>query len=203
MMPYLNLLWVFFKIGLFSIGGGYAMLPLINSELVAYGMMTQLEVADIVAVSQMTPGPFAINAATFSGVKYMTSESGSALLGLPGGVVATFAVVLPSLIITTLLAKYFFKFEDNIIVRRAMWGLRPAVTGLIAAAAMIMAMPAIFGVESIAAIEWSSFLAKIDIPSVVIALAAGVAILKFKVSPIIVIIIAAVIGVVLFGVLGV
>lgn len=189
----LQMFWIFFKIGLFSIGGGYAMIPLINSELVAYGFMTQLEVTDIVAISQMTPGPFAVNAATFSGVK---------TLGLWGGVVTTVGVVLPSFIISLLLAKYFFKFEDNIIVRRAMWGLRPAVTGLIASAAVMMALPALLGVESFSAINWGSLLEKTDIPSIAIALGAGIAIIKFKVSSILVIGIAAILGL-LLGVIGI
>lgn len=193
MTHYLLLGWIFFKIGLFSIGGGYAMLPLINSELVGYSLMTQFEVADIVAVSQMTPGTFALNAATFAGVK---------TTGLFGGVVATVAVVLPSLIITTLLARYFFKFEDNIIVRRAMWGLRPVVTGLIAAAAAIMALPALLGVESVSDLKWASLFSKIDIPSAIIALVSGVAIIKFKRSPILIILIAGVVGLLLFGVAG-
>ena len=193
-MVYLELLWIFFKIGLFSIGGGYAMLPLINSELVAYGLMTQAEVADIVAISQITPGPFAINAATFAGVK-----TG----GVFGGMVATLAVVLPSLIIASLLARYFFKFEDNIIVKRAMWGLRPVVTGLIAAAAAAMALPALLGVASVAEIQWASLLGRIDIPSVIIALVSGFTIIKLKVSPIIVILAAGVLGIVLFGVIGI
>ena len=166
------------------------MLPLINSELVAYGLMTPLEVADIVAVSQITPGPFAINAATFAGVK---------VGGIFGGIVATLAVALPSLIIATLLARYFFKFEDNIIVRRAMWGLRPVVTGLIAAAAAAMAL----GVESAAAIRWPSLLSGIDIPSISIALVSGFTIIRLKVSPILVILAAGALGVVLFGVLGI
>ena len=193
-MIYLELLWIFFKIGLFSIGGGYAMLPLINSELVAHGLMTHAEVADIVAISQITPGPFAINAATFAGVR---------VSGVFGGVVATVAVVLPSLIIATLLARYFFKFEDNVIVKRAMWGLRPVVTGLIASAAAVMALPALLGVGSLAAIQWPLLLSGFDIPSVIIALASGFTIIKFKVSPIIVILAAGVLGVVLFGVLGI
>ncbi len=169
------------------------MLPLINSELVANGLMTSMEVADIVAVSQMTPGPFAINAATFAGVK---------TLGIFGGAVATAAVVLPSLIITTLLARYFFQFEDNIIVRRAMWGLRPVVTGLIASAAAVMALPALLGVESVSALRWNTLLSGVDIASVVIALFSGVAIIKFKLSPILIILVAGVVGLVLFGILG-
>ncbi len=193
MSAYLLLGWIFFKIGLFSIGGGYAMLPLINSELVGYGLMTQLEVADIVAVSQMTPGTFAINAATFAGVK---------TTGLFGGVIATVAVVLPSLIITTLLARYFFKFEDNIIVRRAMWGLRPVVTGLIASAAVVMALPALLGVESVNELHWATLFSNADIPSAIIALLSGIAIIKFRRSPILIILIAGVLGLLLFGVLG-
>ncbi len=193
MTGYPLIAWLFFKIGLFSIGGGYVMLPLINSELVANGLMTSMEVADIVAVSQMTPGPFAINAATFAGVK---------TLGIFGGAVATAAVVLPSLIITTLLARYFFQFEDNIIVRRAMWGLRPVVTGLIASAAAVMALPALLGVESVSALRWNTLLSGVDIASVVIALFSGVAIIKFKLSPILIILVAGVVGLVLFGILG-
>lgn len=194
MTHYLLLGWIFFKIGLFSIGGGYAMLPLINSELVGYGLMTQLEVADVVAVSQMTPGPFAINAATFAGVK---------LAGIFVGVAATVAVVLPSIIITAILAKYFFKFEDNIIVRRALWGLRPVVTGLIAAAAAIMALPALLGVESVHELCGASLLSGVDIPSVIIALLSAIAIIKFKRSPILIILIAGTVGLLLFGVLGI
>ncbi len=193
MIPYLRLMWIFFKIGFFTIGGGYAMLPLINSELVAYGLMKPLEVADIIAVSQMTPGPFAINAATFSGVR---------TLGIFGGLAATIAVALPSLIITTLVAKYFFHFEDKLGVRRAMWGLRPAVTGLIAAAAVIMAVPSLFGTESISSLTWESAAKSIDIASVIIALLSGIAVIKLKISPILVILASGVIGVVLFGVLG-
>lgn len=193
MMMYLELMWIYFKIGLFTIGGGYAMLPLINSELVAYGLMSPLEVADILAVSQMTPGPFAVNAATFSGVK---------MLGILGGVTTTIAVALPSLILTTLLGKYFFHFEDNIIVRRAMWGLRPAVTGLIAAAAVVMAIPSLFGGQTLATITWQAALSGIDYASVAIAACAVVAVLKFKISPIFVVVASAILGIVLFGILG-
>lgn len=193
MSDYLLIVWIFFKIGFFTIGGGYAMVPLINSELVSNGLMSAIEVADIVAVSEMTPGPFAINAATFAGVK---------TLGIAGGVAATVAVVLPSLLITTLLARYFFKFEDNIIVRRAMWGLRPAVTGLIASAAAVMAVPALFGLESLAGLSFEAVLQNVDVISVIIAVLAGVSIIKFKLSPILIILVAGVVGVVLFGVLG-
>ena len=193
MNQYLLIIWIFFKIGFFTIGGGYAMVPLIYSELVSNGLMSAIEVADIVAVSEMTPGPFAINAATFAGVK---------TLGIAGGVAATVAVVLPSLIITTILARYFFKFENNLNVRRAMWGLRPAVTGLIAAAAAVMAVPALFGLESLAGLSFDAILQHIDYISLVIAVLAGFCIIKFKLSPILIILASGVAGVVLFGVLG-
>ena len=193
MSEYLLLVWTFFKIGFFTVGGGYAMVPLINSELVAYGLMSPLEVADIIAVSEMTPGPFAINAATFAGVK---------TLGVSGGIAATLAIVLPSLILTTLLARYYYRFENSIIVRRVMWGLRPVVTGLIAAAACVMALPSLFGVKSIAALDFSVLLHQTDLFAVGIALAAGIAIIRFKLSPILVILIAGILGVVLFGALG-
>jgi len=193
MNDWLLLAWIFFKIGLFTIGGGYAMVPLINSEMVAAGLLTPLEVADIIAVSEMTPGPFAINAATFAGVK---------TLGVPGGVAATLAVVLPSLIITTMLARFFCHFEDNTIVRRAMWGLRPAVTGLIAAAAVIMAVPSFFGGQTFASLDPGTLFGNADYFSAAIAVLAGVAVIRYKRSPILVILIAGIMGVVLFGVFG-
>jgi chromate transporter len=122
--------------------------------------------------------------------------------GASSSIVATAAVVLPSLIITTLLARYFFKFEDNIIVRRAMWGLRPVVTGLIASAAAVMALPALLGAESVSQLRWNTLFSGVDIASVIIALLSGVAIIKFKLSPILIIFVAGVVGLVLFGVLG-
>ena len=193
-IQYLRLAWIFIKIGVFTIGGGYAMLPLINSELISNGLMSATEVADMIALAQMTPGPFAINAATFSGVR---------TLGLFGGIIPSIAVTVPSLIITTLLAKYFFKFSDNIIVRRAMWGLRPAVTGLIAAAAVIMAVPSLFGVDTLSGMSFSDVAKSLDLASLTIAIAAGVTMIKFKVSPIWVVLASGVIGLVVFGVLGI
>ena len=189
----LRLAWIFIKIGLFSIGGGYAMLPLINSELISNGLMSATEIADMIAMAQMTPGPFAINAATFCGVR---------TLGVFGGIIPSIAVTIPSLVITTMLAKYFFSFSSNIIVRRAMWGLRPAVTGLIAAAAGIMAVPALFGVDTFSGMSFSQIADSLDLVSLSIAVVAGFAMIKLKVSPIYIVLASGVIGLVFFGVLG-
>lgn len=193
-IQYLKLAWIFIKIGLFTIGGGYAMLPMIENELIVNGLMTKFEVADMIALAQMTPGPFAINTATFSGVR---------TLGLFGGIVPSIAVAIPSLILTTLLAKYFFSFSNNLIVRRAMWGLRPAVTGLIAASAASIAVIALFGAETLAGLTFADLTKSLDIASLVLAVAAGIAMIKFKVSPIYVILTSGVIGFVVFGVLGI
>ena len=95
----IEMMFTFMKIGAFSFGGGYDMIPLFQKELVGHGWMLISEVADVVAISEMTPGPFAVNAATFAGTKMM---------GLPGALFATFGVVLPSVVITLIVARYFF-----------------------------------------------------------------------------------------------
>ncbi|MDR0294534.1 MAG: chromate transporter, partial [Oscillospiraceae bacterium] len=121
-MEILTLYLAFLKIGLFTIGGGLAMLPLMQRELVEGGLMTLAETADMVAISQMTPGPFAVNAATFAGMK---------LYGLPGAAAATLGVVTPSVVITALVAKFFIAFSKRQGVRDTMGFIRPVVTGLI------------------------------------------------------------------------
>lgn len=124
-MIYFLLFYTFFKIGLFTIGGGYAMLPLIQAEVVANGWMKNEEIVNFIAVSESTPGPFAINTATYIG-----SELG----GILGSAMATLGVVLPSFIIILLVAKCFEKFKENKTVKGCMSGLKPAVIGLIGSA---------------------------------------------------------------------
>lgn len=127
MTTILSLFWSFFKIGLFGFGGGYAILALIESEVVdIYGWMTTTEFTDIVAISQATPGPIVINCATYVGYTATNSILGSAI--------ATFAVCLPALILASLAARFIYKFRDNKYVDAAFKGLRPAVVGLILAA---------------------------------------------------------------------
>ncbi len=124
-MIYLELLWTFFKIGLFTFGGGYAMLPLIQAEVEARGWMTQSELVNFVAVSESTPGPFAVNISTYVG-----AETG----GFLGAVCATAGVVLPSFIIILIVAGCYEKFKSSRIVGGCLAGLRPAVVALIGAA---------------------------------------------------------------------
>ncbi len=124
-MIYLTLLWTFFKIGAFTFGGGYAMLPLIQAEVAAHNWMSGAELVNFVAVSESTPGPFAVNIATYVG-----AETG----GIVGAVCATAGVVLPSFIIILIVAKFFDKFKNSRTVSGCMSGLRPAVVGLIASA---------------------------------------------------------------------
>ncbi len=124
-MIWAELFLTFLKIGAFTFGGGYAMLPLIQSEAERHGWLTQAELVDFIAVSESTPGPLAINMATFVGIR-----TG----GVLGAVCATFGVVLPSFLIILIAARFYEKFRRSRAVDGAMYGLRPAVIGLIGSA---------------------------------------------------------------------
>lgn len=135
-MPiYLKLFLTFFKIGLFTFGGGYAMLPLIQQEVISNGWISEQEIVNFIAVSESTPGPFAINIATFIG-----SEMG----GFFGAVCSTLGVVLPSFIVILIVAKFFMAFKENKWVNSVMSGLRPAVIGLIGAAIISVVIEVFF-----------------------------------------------------------
>ena len=134
-MIYLELFWIFFRIGLFTIGGGYAMIPMITQEIVdEKGWLTDTQLLNYIGISESTPGPFAINIATFVG----TSQG-----GVLGGVVATFSVVLPSLIIILIFAAIYSKISKNRFLRGAFDGIKPVVTGLISAAGVSIALQVI------------------------------------------------------------
>lgn len=130
MIIYLVLFLTFFKIGAFTFGGGYAMLPLIQEEVMKHGWAAEEELINFIAVSESTPGPFAINMATYIG-----AVQG----GVFGSFCATMGVVLPSFIIILIVASCFEKFKTNKIVKGCMVGLKSAVVGLIAAAVLSMA----------------------------------------------------------------
>lgn len=128
-MIFLDLFFTFFKIGLFTFGGGYAMLPLIQDEVIAHNWMSMEQLVNFIAVSESTPGPFAINMATYVGI-----ETG----GIWGAVCATLGVVMPSFIVILIVARVYEKFKESTTVKRCMFGLKAAVIGLIASAAVSM-----------------------------------------------------------------
>ena len=174
-MIYCQLFWTYCKVGLFGFGGGYAMLSLIQHEVVEkYKWMSASEFTDIIAISQMAPGPIGINSATYIG--YVVT--GSVL----GSVVAAFAVCLPSFIIFLLIAKAYKKFSSNRWVNYALLGLRPVTVGLIASAALLLINPDNF----------------IDYKSIIIFSCAFILTKYFKLHPILMIILAGLSGLLLY-----
>ena len=131
-MIFFKLFYTFFKIGLFTIGGGYAMLPLIQEEVINNGWLPKEEIVNFIAVSESTPGPFAVNISTYVG-SVLGGEFG-VLGSLFGSFCATLGVVLPSFIIILIVARFYEKFKTNKIVAGCMTGLKPAVVGLIGGA---------------------------------------------------------------------
>ena len=185
-MIYLKLLWTFFKIGLFTIGGGYAMIPMIKSEVVGVGWLTEGELLDFMAISESTPGPFAINVATFVGF----NEA-----GILGALCSTLGVILPSFIIILIVAHIVSKFLNNRFVNYALTGVRPVVVGLILAVAVgLIYSGALLSQFNLANISFSAL-----IIMVIVFILSRFKKLK---SPILLILISAVLGILLFGVIG-
>lgn len=149
-MILLQMFLTFFKIGLFTIGGGYAMLPLIQKEVEANGWVGAEDLMNFIAVSESTPGPFAINISTYVGAERGSTYTelaniiGSGLSGFIGAVCATLGVVLPSFIIILCVARFYEKFKTSKIVSGVMSGLKPAVIGLIGAAVINLGKTALF-----------------------------------------------------------
>ena len=138
-MIFVQLFITFFQIGLFGFGGGYGMLSLIQGEVVHHwGWMSTAEFTDIVAVSQMTPGPIGINSATYCGYTAVHNAGLGETMAMLGSCVATFALVLPSLILMILISKLFIKYMKHPTVQSIFSGLRPAVVGLLAAATLLL-----------------------------------------------------------------
>ncbi|MBE5752622.1 MAG: chromate transporter [Clostridiales bacterium] len=141
-MIYLTLFWTFFKIGLFTFGGGYAMIPLIQDAVFTNNWITGEEFINFIAVSESTPGPFAINMATYVGSQVAGADG--VFAGILGAGCATLGVVTPSFVIILLVAKCFDKFRNHKIVAGCMKGLKPAVVGLIAAAMLSIGKTVLF-----------------------------------------------------------
>ena len=182
-MIYLQLFYTFFKIGLFGFGGGYAMLSMIQGEVVTrYDWVSTQEFTDIVAISQSTPGPIGINAATYVGF----TATGS----IWGSVIATFAVVLPSFILMLTISKFFLKYQKHPVVESIFNGLRPAVVGLLASAALVLMNVENFGSPTE---DTYSF-----IISIIIFLIAFIGTRKYKANPILMIIACGIAGLLLY-----
>ena len=182
MMIYFDLFLTFLKIGLFTFGGGYAMLPMIQEEVAAHGWLNQSELINFIAVSESTPGPFAVNIATFVGTR-----TG----GIFGGLCATLGVILPSFVTILIVARCYQKFKSNKLVVGAMNGLKPAVVGLIAAALLSLS-GTVFFPQGLSATVFGTahFYVSLGIFAVAVVLAFK------KLHPILIVLISAVIGII-------
>ena len=145
-MIFLYLFYTFCKIGLFGFGGGYAMLSMIQGEVVTrYNWISASEFTDIIAISQMTPGPIGINSATYVGYTAVLNAGYSEGWAIFGSCIATFAVVFPSFILMIVISRFFLKYQKHPVVEAVFKGLRPAVVGLLAAAALVLMNAENFG----------------------------------------------------------
>lgn len=183
-MIYLQLFISFFKIGLFSFGGGYGALPLIQSEVMAHHWLTSVEFTDLITISQMTPGPIAINSATFVGTK---------VAGISGAVVSTLGNILPSCIIVTLIACFYLKYKRLETFQRILKTLRPAVVALIANAGAAILYMAFFpnGIAGLSSIK---------IEAVFIFVISLFLLMKKKMNPIFVMLLSGVMNVIFAGI---
>ena len=177
----LILFLIFFKIGLFSFGGGYAILLLIQADVVdLHKWVNVQQFTDIVAISQVTPGPISLNAATYVG--YLVGNKAGFWDAFIMGTVATLGLILPSVIIMTIFSKFYLKFQDNKYMDNAFAGLKIVVVGLILAAAIML-------------VDKNNF---IDWKSVVVFIVSVTLVLKWKVSPILLTVIVAIAGIIIY-----
>jgi len=193
-MIFLELFWTFFKIGAFTFGGGYAMLPLVEEQVISHGWLSEEAIVNFIAVSESTPGPFAVNIATYVGSQVGGAEYGGNLwFTILGSAAATLGVVLPSFIVILLVAKFYQQFKNSRTVTGLMTGLKPAAIGLIASAVVSMAitvfLPSGFSFDIFKTTEFY-------ISAVIFALCACLVFYKSKkIPPVLVICIAAVLGI--------
>ena len=155
-MIYLQLFWEYFKTGLFAVGGGMATIPFLYDMSDKTGWFTNQDLANMIAVGESTPGPIGVNMATYVG--YVTGmKQGGIAQAILGAVTASFGLVLPSLIVILIVAAMLKRFKNSPLVQSAFYGLRPASTGLIAAAGISVAISNLFG-ESVLSINWKSWI---------------------------------------------
>lgn len=179
MSIYLKLIWAYLKIGLFGFGGGYAMLSLIQNEVVDSGWISNQTFTDIVAISQMTPGPIGINSATYIG--YVVTGS------ILGSIIATVTVVTPPFLLVLFASHFIRQHQDSAIIKGAFSGLRPVVVGLIASAALLLMNSDNFGYET-----------NERIISTLICVVSFCCVHFTKIHPIVVIVLAGIAGLLIF-----
>lgn len=204
-MPFLLLFYEYFKIGLFTIGGGYAMLPMVMQVISTRGWIPNDQLLNFIGIAESTPGPFAINLATFVGLEVGKSTSLGIFGGILGSIVATIAVVLPSLIVIIIVTKLLNRFNSNRYVQGAIAGVRPVVVGLVLSAFVTIATAVVlpnvnFKQLSTSNVDIFNYVSLI-IFAVMLALS-NIKIRGKKIHPIILIVSSAVIGIVLFGAIG-
>lgn len=186
-MIYLELFWSFLQIGLFSIGGGYAALPLIQEQVVdLHPWLNMTQFADIMTIAEMTPGPIAVNSATFVGIQ---------IAGLPGAIIATIGCIFPSCVIVLTLAYIYYRFRGLSMVQGILAGLRPAVVSMIASAGISLFIMALYGQRTLPA-DLKSF----DVIAFVIFTVGFLILRKWKTNPIYVMAGCGVAGVILYSV---
>ncbi len=191
-MVYLILFWEFFKTGLFAIGGGLATIPFLYEMADKYPWFTRSMLGDMIAISESTPGPIGVNMATYAGIQggFEVGGIGAALLG---GLVATFGLVLPSVIVIILIYKVFEKFKANRHVQNAFYGIRPAVTGMIASAGLGMVEMALLHTD---ALGQGSFWAIFQPKAIILFAVLLVLTNKIKLHPIVYILFAGIVGII-------
>lgn len=189
MLEALKLFWIFFKIGLFTFGGGYAMIPMIIEETKQFDFINESEIVDFIAISESTPGPFAVNIATFIGYQHS---------GILGSLTATFAVILPSFIIILLLVNIVEKVKDNKYFKSIIKTVMPLIIGLIFSTVLEIFLSSSFNINNIFSIKKEFSLNIVTILSLFITLIIYLStklIFKKKLAPIITIIISASLGI--------
>lgn len=187
-MIFLRLIWSYLLIGLFGFGGGYAMLALIENQIVGHGWITEKMFTDIVAISQMTPGPIGINSATYIGfVAPQANGFPGWFWGIAGSVLCTLVVVLPSAVLVIYTSHFIHRHKESVYIKGMFAGLRPVVVGLIASAALLLCNGANFGTDTYS-VCWS----------IGICVAAFCGVFFAKWHPILVICLAAVAGFIIF-----
>ena len=188
-LAWLQLYYIFFKIGLFSFGGGYVMLPLIYQNVEKHKLLPLSEFADVVALSQMTPGPIAVNAATYIGFRNA---------GFFGSLFATLGVISPSLLLVFLIIKLLKHFEDNPLLKAILEGVKPVTVGMIAVASVYFIERSVLRGKMISTDLWEMQLSFFNLPALIVFAIVVVLVTKTKINPLILTLISGLVAVFIF-----